>query len=93
MIGTLGIVVLGDDKDLTGKSMMRRKMPIWTNASDTLLFMSVMKLPTTRVVQQYRLENLYEGSMDDEGAKAIRRYEKEGPLRVCVSQMVLTTLQ
>eukprot|EP00449_Zooxanthella_nutricula_P014323 CAMPEP_0198539876 /NCGR_PEP_ID=MMETSP1462-20131121/50784_1 /TAXON_ID=1333877 /ORGANISM="Brandtodinium nutriculum, Strain RCC3387" /LENGTH=391 /DNA_ID=CAMNT_0044269961 /DNA_START=109 /DNA_END=1281 /DNA_ORIENTATION=+ len=91
MMGTLGIVLKGDDKNLTGKPLMKRTMQIWINAADTLLSMIVTKLPSPRVAQKYRVENLYEGPMDDEAAKAIRSCDKEGPLMMYVSKMVPTS--
>merc|ERR1711957_1096349 len=91
MMVTLGIVLKGDEKSLTGKPLMKRTMQIWINAADTLLSMIITKLPSPRVAQKYRVENLYEGPMDDEAAKAIRACEKEGPLMMYVSKMVPTS--
>lgn len=91
MMTTLGIVLKGDDRSLTGKPLMKRTMQIWINAADTLLSMIVTKLPSPRVAQKYRVENLYEGPMDDEAAKAIRNCEKEGPLMMYISKMVPTS--
>lgn len=90
MMTTLGIVLKGDDKNLTSKPLMKRTMQIWINAADTLLSMIVTKLPSPRVAQKYRVENLYEGPMDDEAAKAIRSCDKDGPLMMYVSKMVPT---
>merc|ERR1719418_334934 len=87
---TLGITLKGDDKALQGKPLMKRTMQIWINAADTLLSMIVTKLPSPRVAQKYRVENLYEGPMDDEAAKAIRTCNKEGALMMYVSKMVPT---
>jgi len=91
MMGTLGIVLKGDDKNLTGKPLMKRTMQIWINAADTLLSMIVTKLPSPRKAQKYRVENLYEGPMDDEAAKAMRSCERDGPLLMYVSKMVPTS--
>merc|ERR1712066_706336 len=91
MMGTLGIVLKGDDKGLTGKPLMKRTMQIWINAADTLLSMIITKLPSPKVAQKYRVENLYEGPMDDEAAKAIRSCDKEGPLMMYVSKMAPTS--
>merc|ERR1711884_762319 len=91
MMTTLGIVLKGDDKALQGKPLMKRTMQIWINAADTLLSMIVTKLPSPRVAQKYRVENLYEGPMDDEAAKAIRGCDKKGPLMMYVSKMVPTS--
>jgi elongation factor 2 len=90
MMTTLGITLKGDDKNLTSKPLMKRTMQIWINAADTLLSMIVTKLPSPRVAQKYRVENLYEGPMDDEAAKAIRSCDKDGPLMMYVSKMVPT---
>merc|ERR1712038_1000457 len=90
MMTTLGIQLKGDDRALLGKPLMKRTMQIWINAADTLLSMIVTKLPSPRVAQKYRVENLYEGPMDDEAAKAIRSCDKDGPLMMYVSKMVPT---
>merc|ERR1719413_122440 len=91
MMGTLGIVLKGDDKSLQGKPLMKRTMQIWINAADTLLSMIVTELPSPQKAQKYRVENLYEGPMDDEAAKAIRSCDKDGPLMMYVSKMVPTS--
>merc|ERR1719499_781765 len=91
MMTTLGIVLKGDDKNLTGKPLMKRTMQIWINAADTLLSMIVTKLPSPKVAQKYRVENLYEGPMDDEAANAIRSCEKEKGLMMYVSKMIPTS--
>merc|ERR1711920_72471 len=91
MMGTLGITLKGDDRNLTGKPLMKRTMQIWINAADTLLSMIVTKLPSPRAAQKYRVENLYEGPMDDEAAKAIRACDPKGPLMMYVSKMVPTS--
>merc|ERR1712125_284575 len=91
MMGTLGIVLKGDEKQLLGKPLMKRTMQIWINAADTLLSMIVSKLPSPQKAQKYRVENLYEGPMDDEAAQAIRACDKDGPLMMFVSKMIPTS--
>merc|ERR1711981_752928 len=91
MMGSLGIVLKGDEKNLTGKPLMKRTMQVWINAADTLLAMIVTKLPSPRVAQKYRVENLYEGPMDDTAANAIRACDPKGPLMMYVSKMVPTS--
>merc|ERR1740115_49218 len=90
-MGTLGIVLKGDDKQLVSKPLMRRTMQIWINAADTLLSMIVTKLPSPVVAQKYRVENLYEGPMDDTAANAMRKCDPQGPLMMYVSKMVPTS--
>merc|ERR1712190_560781 len=91
MMTTLGIVLKGDDKSLTGKQLMKRTMQVWINAADTLLQMLVTKLPSPKAAQKYRVENLYEGPMDDTAANAIRSCDPAGPLMMYVSKMVPTS--
>jgi len=91
MMTTLGIVLKGDEKGLTGKPLMKRAMQIWINAAETLLSMIVLRLPSPQVAQKYRVENLYEGPMDDEGAAAIRACDPKGGLMMYVSKMVPTS--
>jgi elongation factor 2 len=91
MMGTLGIVLKGDDKNLLGKPLMKRTMQIWINAADTLLSMIVTKLPSPRAAQRYRVENLYEGPMDDAAANAIRACDPKGEMMMYVSKMVPTS--
>ena len=90
MMTSLNIVLTADEKSLTGKALMKRAMEIWINAADALFTMIVTKLPSPRVAQKYRVENLYEGPMDDEAANAIRACEASGPLMMYVSKMVPT---
>merc|ERR1719178_357054 len=58
MMSTLGIVLKGDEKSLTGKPLMKRTMQVWINAADTLLSMIVLRLPSPQAAQKYRVENL-----------------------------------
>merc|ERR1712084_145462 len=90
MMTTLQITLKGDDKNLTGKPLMKRTMQLWINAADTLLQMLVTKLPSPRVAQKYRVENLYEGPMDDEAANCIRSCDKDKGLMMYVSKMIPT---
>merc|ERR1719298_176073 len=91
MMETLGVVLKGDDKALTGKPLMKRTMQIWINAAETLLQTIVMRLPSPRTAQKYRVENLYEGPMDDEAASSIKACDKDGPLMMYVSKMIPTS--
>merc|ERR1712039_760125 len=70
---------------------MKRSMQIWINAADTLLNMIVSKLPSPRQAQKYRVENLYEGPMDDAAANAIRACDPAGEMMMYVSKMVPTS--
>jgi len=87
----LKIVLKGEEKDLTGKPLLKLVMQKFLPAADALLEMIVVHLPSPVVAQKYRVENLYEGPMDDECAEAIRNCNPDGPLMMYVSKMVPTT--
>merc|ERR1711881_5102 len=91
MMTTLGIVLKGDEKQLLGKPLMKRCMQIWINAAETLLSMIVLRLPSPKDAQKYRVQNLYEGPMDDEAATAIKSCDPAGPLMMYISKMVPTS--
>ncbi|MCO5582723.1 hypothetical protein L7F22_036622 [Adiantum nelumboides] len=50
--------------------------------------MMVFHLPSPAKAQLYRVENLYEGPLDDAYATAIRNCDSEGPLMLYVSKMI-----
>lgn len=80
MMGALGIELKDDEKALTGTALMQRVMQKWISAADNLLAMIVTKLPSPREAQKYRVQNLYEGPMDDAAAQGIRNCDPAGPL-------------
>ena len=88
MMDRLGIVLKGEDRELTGKALMKHVMQNWLSCGESLLSMVVTKLPSPKVAQRYRVENLYDGPMDDQAALAIRSCDPAGPLMMYVSKMV-----
>jgi elongation factor 2 len=87
----LGIELKGDELDLKGKYLMRKVMQKWIDASEALLEMIILHLPSPRVSQKYRTEYLYQGPLDDECAKAMIACDPEGPVMMFVSKMVPTS--
>merc|ERR1719313_1063178 len=65
MLKGVGVELKGDDKNLVGKQLLKRVMQTW--------------IPAPVKAQKYRVENLYEGPMDDEAAAGIRKCDPEGP--------------
>ena len=65
MWDTLGLKLASDEKNLTGKHLLKCVMAKWINAADTLLEMMVIHLPSPRKAQKYRTAYLYEGPQDD----------------------------
>ncbi|CAN6181751.1 unnamed protein product [Urochloa humidicola] len=88
MLQKLGVTVKADVKDLTGKGLMKHVMQTWLPASSSLLEMMIFHLPSPAKAQKYRVENLYEGPLDDIYATAIRNCDPEGPLMLYVSKMI-----
>jgi hypothetical protein len=67
-------------------------MYIWLTACcfplQALLEMMIYHLPSPAQAQVYRVENLYEGPLDDMYANAIRTCDPNGPLMLYVSKMI-----
>uniref|UniRef100_A0A0E0C7D6 Tr-type G domain-containing protein n=1 Tax=Oryza meridionalis TaxID=40149 RepID=A0A0E0C7D6_9ORYZ len=88
MLTKLKITLKAEEKELTGKKLMKRVMQAWLPASDALLEMIVFHLPSPAKAQQYRVDTLYDGPLDDPYATAIRNCDPKGPLMVYVSKMI-----
>ncbi|KDO47268.1 hypothetical protein CISIN_1g003169mg [Citrus sinensis] len=88
MLQKLGVTMKSEEKELMGKALMKRVMQTWLPASSALLEMMIFHLPSPATAQKYRVENLYEGPLDDAYANAIRNCDPEGPLMLYVSKMI-----
>lgn len=91
MIQMLNIPLTADERDETGKALLKTVMRKWLPAADALLEMIVVHLPSPVTAQKYRVATLYEGPDDDECATAIKNCDPEGPLMLYISKMVPTT--
>ena len=91
LLQKLKIELKGDELELQGKYLMRKVMQKWITASEALLEMIILHLPSPRVSQKYRTVYLYQGPMDDECAKAMMSCDPEGPVMMFVSKMVPTS--
>ncbi|KAI3832426.1 hypothetical protein MKX03_020660 [Papaver bracteatum] len=87
----LGVTMKNDEKGLIGKPLMKRVMQNWIPAATAILEMIIFHLPSHTTAQRYRVENLYEGPLDDQYANAIRNCDPEGPLMIYVSMMIPTS--
>ena len=56
---------------------MRNVMQKWIDASDALIEMIILHLPSPKVSQKYRTLYLYQGPADDECAKAMINCDPE----------------
>jgi len=91
MIKAVGVTLKSEERDIIGKPLLKMVMQRWLPAADAVLEMIVIHLPSPVVAQRYRVENLYDGPMDDEVANAIRTCDVNGPLCMYVSKMVPTS--
>uniref|UniRef100_A0A914E280 Tr-type G domain-containing protein n=1 Tax=Acrobeloides nanus TaxID=290746 RepID=A0A914E280_9BILA len=91
LIEKLGIKLSAEQKDFTGKELLKVVMRRWLPAGDTMLQMICMHLPSPLTAQKYRMEMLYEGPHNDEAAVAIKNCDSNGPLMMYVSKMVPTS--
>jgi len=91
MLDRLGVKIPKDAIELKQKPLLKRIMQTWLPAAHTLMQMIINYLPSPRVAQDYRMENLYSGPLDDEAALAIKACDPKGPLMMYVSKMIPTS--
>merc|ERR1712057_160981 len=91
LINMVGVTLVGDEKDLVLKPLVKTVMRKWLPASDALLEMIVLHLPSPAKAQNYRTETLYEGPIDDACGISMKACDPEGALMVYISKMVPTT--
>ncbi|KAF9569529.1 Elongation factor 2 [Mortierella alpina] len=87
----LEIVLKTEEKEFDGKMLLKTIMKKFLPAGEALMEMLVIHLPSPITAQKYRVQNLYEGPMDDECAKGIENCDPEAPLMLYVSKMVPTS--
>jgi len=91
LLEKLEIKLVGEEKELEGKALLKVVMRKFLPAADALMEMMIFHLPSPATAQKYRMETLYEGPPDDESAIAIRDCDPKGPLMLYVSKMVPTS--
>ncbi|KAG0286878.1 Elongation factor 2, partial [Dissophora globulifera] len=91
LLEKLDITLKSEEKDFEGKLLLKTIMKKFLPAGEALMEMLVIHLPSPITAQKYRVENLYEGPMDDECAKGIAACDPNGPLMLYVSKMVPTS--
>ncbi len=90
MMGTMKVELETEEKDQKGKKLLKAIMRKWIDASEAILEMMVVHLPSPKSAQKYRYKYLYEGPEDDECALAMKNCDSNGPLMMYVSKMVPT---
>jgi elongation factor 2 len=92
MLKALNITLTAEDVELPPKKLVKNVMMKFLPASDTLLQMIVMHLPSPKKAQQYRAEMLYSGepNPEDKYFMGIKNCDQEAPLCLYISKMVPT---
>lgn len=90
LLEVIGVKLDPAEMELQTKNLLRVVLRKWMEASDALLEMMVLHLPSPRVAQSYRYSYLYEGDLQDECAQAMKRCDPTGPLMMYVSKMIPT---
>lgn len=90
VVDKLKVKLSTEDKQKTGKDLMKVAFRKWLPAAEALLGMIIFHLPSPVKAQAYRYSSLYEGPLDDKYAKAIQECDPNGPLMLYVSKMVPT---
>jgi len=91
LITKLEIKLTPEEKELTGKPLMKAMVRKWLPAGDALLQMISIHLPSPVTAAKYRAETLYEGPIEDEVGQAMKNCDPNGPVMMYVSKMVPTT--
>merc|ERR1719201_1003246 len=93
MLKAIGVELKTEEKELTGKQLLKRVMQKWLPAGDAVLEMIVLHLPSPVKAQGYRVDTLYDGPLDDQTATAIRTCDTSdgAPLCMYISKMVPTS--
>jgi len=90
LINMCGVSLNTDEKDLVLKPLVKTVMRKWLPASEALLEMITVHLPSPAKAQFYRTDTLYEGPIDDPCGVAMKQCDPNGPLMVYISKMVPT---
>jgi elongation factor 2 len=91
MLTGLKISLKPEERTVAPKQMLKTILKKWLPATETLMEMMVVHLPSPNVAQRYRVENLYTGPQDDAVAMSVRECNPNGPLLLYVSKMVPST--
>jgi len=93
MLKAIGVELKGEEKEYTGKQLLKRVTQKWLPAGDTVLEMIVLHLPSPVKAQAYRVEGLYDGPLDDQTATAIRTCDTSdgAPMCMYISKMIPTS--
>merc|ERR1711981_1373943 len=78
LINMVGVQLTSDEKDLVQKPLVKTVMRKWLPASEALIEMIPLHLPSPAAAQKYRTENLYEGPIDDACGVSMKACDPNG---------------
>lgn len=88
MLTTLNVSLSKTDLEKPPKEIYKVAMRKFLPLADALLYGIVNHLPSPKQAQQYRVNTLYDGPLDDECANGIRNCDPNGPLMIFISKMI-----
>lgn len=93
MMKSVGVKLSEDEKtQLKGRPLLELILQRWLSLSDTMIELMTVHLPSPVTAQTYRVESLYNGSLNDETAMAIRSCanmsDNSTPLTMYISKMI-----
>ncbi|KAG0053422.1 Elongation factor 2, partial [Gryganskiella cystojenkinii] len=91
LLGKLDIKLTPEEDELEGKALFKLVMARFLPASEALMGMVVLHLPSPVAAQKYKIGTIYEGPQNDECADGIRTCDPNGPLMLYISRMMLST--
>ncbi|MFO8019746.1 MAG: GTP-binding protein [Promethearchaeia archaeon] len=62
-------------------------LPIYLSITDAVLGMVVQHLPNPNVAQEYRIKKIWDGPINSNIGKAMRKCDPNGPLIICLSKV------
>jgi elongation factor 2 len=92
MLKALNVTLTIDEREQPPKKMLKSIMMKFLPASETLLQMIILHLPSPKTAQKYRAEMLYSGEPNEEDKyyMGIKNCDQTAPLIVYISKMVPT---
>jgi len=90
ILTSLKISLKQEEREQAPKKVLKTVMMRFLPASETLLEMLVMHLPSPKKAQAYRSEMLYSGEPNDKYYEAMKNCDQTGPLMLYISKMVPT---
>lgn len=93
LLAKIDVKLAADKLDATvldSKAIMSNVMKRWLPASEAMLHLIVLHLPSPVQAQIYRVQHLYEGPQDDQVACAMKACDPKGDVMIYISKKIPT---